>query len=166
MSGSIKIWLLRLAIVAALAGLGVWGWQSVRPEGLPEGYAASNGRIEAVEIDIAARTAGRVKDILVNEGDFVRAGQVLAIMDTAVLEAQLREAEVQLQRSEIGIETALSLVTQREAEIEAAQAVVAQRTVELDAEWIRTTSRPAAVSASAIPARSKRAISVQPHDRG
>jgi multidrug efflux pump subunit AcrA (membrane-fusion protein) len=29
--------------------------------------------IEAVEIDIAAKTAGRVREILVNEGDFVRA---------------------------------------------------------------------------------------------
>lgn len=135
-AGSIKIWLMRLALAAALAaltGLGVWGWRSVQPQGLPEGFAASNGRIEAVEVDIAARTAGRVKDVLVNEGDFVRAGQILATMDTAVLDAQLREAEAQLQRAEIGIETALSLVTQREAEIEAAQAIVAQRTAELDA---------------------------------
>lgn len=46
--------------------------------------AGGNGRIDAVEIDIAAKTAGRVREILVNEGDFVRAGQVLARMDTAV----------------------------------------------------------------------------------
>jgi HlyD family secretion protein len=100
---------------------------------LPDGFAAGNGRIEAVEIDIAARTAGRIREILVNEGDFVRAGQVLAKMDTAVLEAQLREAEAQLQRALIGIETAQSLVTQREAEKQAAEALIAQRKAELDA---------------------------------
>ena len=100
---------------------------------MPDGFAAGNGRIEAVEIDVAAKTAGRVKEILANEGDFVRAGQDLARMDTAVLEAQLREAEAQLQRALIGIETAQSQVTQREAEKQAAEALVAQRTAELDA---------------------------------
>jgi HlyD family secretion protein len=118
---------------AIVIGLGVWAWWHFQPQDLPDGFAAGNGRIEAVEIDIAARTAGRIREILVNEGDFVRAGQVLAKMDTAVLEAQLREAEAQLQRALIGIETAQSLVTQREAEKQAAEALIAQRKAELDA---------------------------------
>nr|WP_241254183.1 HlyD family efflux transporter periplasmic adaptor subunit [Halomonas sp. KRD171] len=113
--------------------MGVWAWWHFQPQDLPDGFAAGNGRIEAVEIDIAAKTAGRIREILVNEGDFVRAGQVLAKMDTAVLEAQLREAEAQLQRALIGIETAQSLVTQREAERQAAEAFIAQRKAELDA---------------------------------
>ena len=118
---------------AIVIGLGVWAGWHFQPQDLPDGFAAGNGRIEAVEIDIAARTAGRIREILVNEGDFVRAGQVLAKMDTAVLEAQLREAEAQLQRALIGIETAQSLVTQREAEKQAAEALIAQRKAELDA---------------------------------
>ena len=118
---------------AIVIGLGVWAGWHFQPQDLPDGFAAGNGRIEAVEIDIAARTAGRIREILVNEGDFVRAGQVLAKMDTAVLEAQLREAEAQLQRALIGIETAQSLVTQREAERQAAEAFIAQRKAELDA---------------------------------
>ncbi|HCE40918.1 MAG TPA: glycoside hydrolase family 43 [Alcanivorax sp.] len=118
---------------AIVIGLGVWAWWHFQPQDLPDGFAAGNGRIEAVEIDIAAKTAGRIREILVNEGDFVRAGQVLAKMDTAVLEAQLREAEAQLQRALIGIETAQSLVTQREAERQAAEAFIAQRKAELDA---------------------------------
>jgi HlyD family secretion protein len=118
---------------AIVIGLGVWAWWHFQPQDLPDGFAAGNGRIEAVEIDIAAKTAGRIREILVNEGDFVRAGQVLAKMDTAVLEAQLREAEAQLQRALIGIETAQSLVTQREAEKQAAEAFIAQRKAELDA---------------------------------
>ena len=118
---------------AIVIGLGVWAWWHFQPQDLPDGFAAGNGRIEAVEIDIAAKTAGRIREILVNEGDFVRAGQVLAKMDTAVLEAQLREAEAQLQRALIGLETAQSLVTQREAERQAAEAFIAQRKAELDA---------------------------------
>ncbi|MEP1215774.1 MAG: HlyD family efflux transporter periplasmic adaptor subunit [Marinobacter sp.] len=124
---------IRGVAAAIVIGLGVWAWWHFQPQDLPDGFAAGNGRIEAVEIDIAARTAGRIREILVNEGDFVRAGQVLAKMDTAVLEAQLREAEAQLQRALIGIETAQSLVTQREAERQAAEAFIAQRKAELDA---------------------------------
>ena len=118
---------------AIVIGLGVWAWWHLQPKDLPDGFAAGNGRIEAVEIDVATQTAGRVRDILVSEGDFVRAGQVLAEMDSAVLEAQLREAEAQLRRALIGIETAQSQVTQREAEKQAAEALIAQRKAELDA---------------------------------
>ena len=96
---------IRGVAAAIVIGLGVWAWWHFQPQDLPDGFAAGNGWIEAVEIDIAARTAGRIREILINEGDFVRAGQVLAKMDTAVLEAQLREAEKQLRRALIGIET-------------------------------------------------------------
>lgn len=133
MNRSIKIWLLRIAAVALVGGAAAAAWWFLQPKALPDGFAAGNGRIEAVEIDIAAETAGRVKDILADEGDFVRAGQVVAQMDTAVLEAQLREAEAQLQRARISVETATSLVTQRQAERQAAEALIAQRKAELDA---------------------------------
>lgn len=125
--------LLRLAIIVVAAGAAFAAWQYLQPKGLPEGLASGNGRIEAVEIDVAAKIAGRVTEILADEGDFVRAGQILAKMDTAVLEAQRREAEAQLQRAIIGIETAGSQVAQREAERAAALAVVAQREAEREA---------------------------------
>ncbi|MCR6631439.1 MAG: HlyD family efflux transporter periplasmic adaptor subunit [Magnetospirillum sp.] len=125
-----------VAVLAALAVVGIAlfaGWTLLRPEGLPAGFAASNGRIEAVEIDVAAKIAGRLQDVMAQEGDFVTTGQVLARMDTAVLDAQLNEAKAGLQQAEIGVDTALSLVSQREAECNAAQAVIAQRRAELDA---------------------------------
>lgn len=121
-----KRWLLA-ALVAILAAGGYYAWQTFNGSGLPEGFASGNGRIEAVEIDVSTKTPGRIKEILVNEGDFVQAGQVLARMDTEQLEAQRRQAEAQLQRAVIGVDTAKSLVTQREAERSAAVAVVAQR---------------------------------------
>lgn len=130
---STKTWLLRIATTALIAGVVFFVWRSLQPENLPNGFAAGNGRVEAVEIDVATKTSGRVQDIMVKEGDFVSKGQLLARMDTAVLDAQFREAEAHLNRALIGVETAQSRVTQREAEKEAAQAVVAQRQVELGA---------------------------------
>ncbi len=128
-----KRWLPRVAIALIAAAAAFLAWEYLQPKGLPEGFASGNGRIEAVEIDIAAKIPGRIKEIMATEGDFVTAGQLLARMDTATLEAQLREAEAQSQRARIGIATSQSLVTQREAEKDAAEAVVAQREAELDA---------------------------------
>jgi HlyD family secretion protein len=124
-------WLL-LTLVIVVGALGYFGWKWLAPQELPSGFAKSNGRIEAVEIDVATKTAGRLMAVLVNEGDFVTAGQVLAQMDTDVLKAQLREAEADLRRAKTAVDTAKSNVAQRESEKAAAEAVVAQREAELD----------------------------------
>ena len=77
-------------------------------------------------------SAGRVTAVLVDEGEFVKAGDVLARMDTAVLEAQMREAQAQLRQAKSSVAVAHSQVTQRESERAAADAVVAQREAERD----------------------------------
>ncbi|MDY6848444.1 MAG: HlyD family efflux transporter periplasmic adaptor subunit [Thermodesulfobacteriota bacterium] len=143
--------LLAIAIGVVVIGAALFAWQSLQTKGLPDGFAGSNGRIEAVEIDIATKTAGRLKDILVDEGDFVTVGQVLAKMDTEVLEAQFREAQAQLRRAQIGIETAQSQVTQREAERQAAEAVIAQRKAELDAAQRRVARSEELAPKGAVP---------------
>ncbi|QOG06567.1 HlyD family efflux transporter periplasmic adaptor subunit [Aureimonas sp. OT7] len=126
-----KGWLIAggVAIAAVVAYL---AWQAMADPGLPEGIASGNGRIEAVEIDISAKAGGRLSDILVNEGDFVHTGQDLAVMDTNQLEAGRRQAEAELRRAEIAIETAQSIVAQREAERGSALAIIEQRQAELD----------------------------------
>lgn len=126
-----KGWLLVALLAIATVG-GYYAWQTFDSGGLPAGIASGNGRIEAVEINISTRIAGRIREILAREGDFVQAGQVLARMDTAQLEAQRRQAEAEHQRATIGVDTAESLVAQREAERKAATAVVAQREAELN----------------------------------
>ncbi len=128
--GKPLVWVL---VVLALGGGGYYAWLKLRPPGLPEGLASGNGRIEATEIDVDAKIAGRIADILVDEGDFVRAGQVLVHMDTKTLEAQRREAEAQLERATIGVDTAEAVVKQREAQRTAASAQIDARVALLDA---------------------------------
>jgi HlyD family secretion protein len=45
---------------------------------LPKGFAKTNGRIEATQVDVAAKYAGRLSVVTVVEGDEVTAGQVVA----------------------------------------------------------------------------------------
>jgi len=124
-------WKFGLAVVSIL-GVGYLGWYyyatQIAANQMP-GIASGNGRIEAVEIDIAARTAGRLSEVAVREGDFVREGQIVARMDIEQLNAQRREAEAQLHRATIGIDTARSVVDQRKAEKDAAVATVSQNIV-------------------------------------
>ena len=131
LTNATKRWM-GVLLVVALAGGGYYGWQKFANPGLPAGIAGGNGRIEATEIDISTKIPGRIKEILVNEGDFVTAGQVLARMDTEHLEAQRRQAEAQLRRAIIGVDTAKSLIRQREAERAAAAAIVAQQEAKFD----------------------------------
>ena len=120
-------------LLAALAVVGVaayLGWKWLQPAKLPDGFASSNGRIEATEVDIATKLAQRIKDELVDEGDFVTAGQVVAHMDIESLQAQRREAVAKLAMAKSAVDTARSTLAQRESEKAAAESVVAQRDAE------------------------------------
>ena len=65
-------------------------------------YLETNGSLEAEnEVDIVARTTGPIVELNVEEGDFVREGQVLARIDAAEIEAQLGIARVNLAEAEL-----------------------------------------------------------------
>lgn len=125
--------LLWVVVALALVGGGYYARLRLQPPGLPAGLASGNGRIEATEIDVDAKIPGRIANILVDEGDVVKAGQVLVHMDTKTLEAQRHEAEAQLERATIGIDTAEAVVRQREAQRTAATAAITAREALLDA---------------------------------
>ena len=57
-------WFRLLGCLALATGI-FFLWQHLQPEKLGDHFAYGNGRIEATEIDIAAKTAGRIKDIVV-----------------------------------------------------------------------------------------------------
>jgi HlyD family secretion protein len=132
MTGQYKKWLVRIVGLLILVILGGVAWQKLGNNDQDKGLVSGNGRIEAVEIDVATKAAGRLKDIQVREGEFVSAGQILATMDTDSLEAQLRQAEAQRQQAQSAVATTRSQLTQRESEKTAALAFVKQCEVDLD----------------------------------
>jgi HlyD family secretion protein len=94
---------------------------------LPAGFASGNGRIEAVEYDIATKRPGRIASVTVREGDMVEPGQVLGSMDSRDLEADLKEAEAQSAQTREERRRALAAVTQRENDVRSAAAGIVQR---------------------------------------
>lgn len=126
----VKTWLVRSVLVVVIAAIAAFAWVKYRGSGKDAGLASGNGRIEAVEIDIATKVPGRLKDVLVGEGEFVKTGQVVAVMDTESLDAQLRQAQAQLQQAESNVAIANSQLNQRRSEKAATTAVLAQREAE------------------------------------
>ncbi len=86
-----------VAAIAAVIGIGAWLYYDARERAkLPPGIVSGNGRVESVQVDVAAKYPGRVLRIFAHEGDLVRAGQVLAQMDVAELEAELAAGKAKI----------------------------------------------------------------------
>lgn len=92
-------------------------WQKLGGKRLPDGIAAANGRIEADQILVSAKFPGRVAEVLVQEGETVDAGQVIARLDVTELEAQLAGGNAQVRRAETAIASAEAAIQQRESEL-------------------------------------------------
>jgi HlyD family secretion protein len=125
-------WFKWIALALVLGVTAIFAWRHYAAGG-EEQLASGNGRIEATEIDIDAKIPGRIRQIMVDEGDFVKAGEPIVLMDTDTLQAQLWENKAKLQEAMSALEKARSEVVQREAEKNAAIAAVAQRQSEKSA---------------------------------
>lgn len=122
-----------VAVAAALVLAGGYAWKQWQAGHANDGLAGGNGRIEATEVDVATKLGGRVDDILVTEGAFVKAGEPLARMQIHTLQAQQAEALAGKDRAVHTVAAAKAQVALRESDHAAALALVSQREAELDA---------------------------------
>ena len=102
-----------LALVSGAGGAGYYVWKQAHPP-LPVGISLGNGRIEADEVDIATKYAGRVAELFVDIGDTVSPGQVLARMDTSELEQSLSKSEAQMRQAQRSVDEAQSNLAQQQ----------------------------------------------------
>ncbi|RWU03614.1 HlyD family efflux transporter periplasmic adaptor subunit [Pseudodesulfovibrio sp. S3] len=123
-------WLTGIAILVVLGGAGAMYWMNL--DKIEEGFAEGNGRIEATEIDVATKWGGRVAEILVDEGDYLEAGVVVARMDMQAEMAQVAEAKANKAKAESALETAKAQVYQRQAEVATAKADLARQQSQLN----------------------------------
>jgi HlyD family secretion protein len=102
--------------VVVVVGAGVAWWILSKPK-LPPGFAGGNGRLEAQAINVSAKYAGRLKDVIPHEGDTVDAGQVVATIDTEPLEAQFRASKAQIVEAQNNLRTARAQVNSTQAQL-------------------------------------------------
>lgn len=115
--------LIVLILATGATGGGYYWWQQ-RQNDLPDGFARANGRIEAERVDIALKFGGRIAEVLVDEGQMVAAGDVIARIDSTELEAQIRAALAATRQAQQELAQAKALVAQREGELVVAKAAL------------------------------------------
>ena len=133
----------RILIIAAIVivvALIAW-WLLSRP-GLPEASPPATAGSRPTRSISPPNIPGGSSEVLVNEGDTVEAGQVVARMDTEELEAQLRQAEAQIREAEDAQRVA-------RADVAARRAQVGARSAEVERKQAEANYRPAAVRALA-----------------
>lgn len=147
MKGKIRTFMMIL-LVAGVVGGGYW-YYSQNPEALAQpqlqwglisqaeasGVYSVSGFIEAEEIQVAAETGGRIIKISAGEGDFVEAGQILVELDTALLEAEMRQAAAKVATARAYL--AKIEAGARPAEIAKAEAAVAVAEAAAEAAYTR-----------------------------
>jgi len=120
-----------ILLVLAAAGGGAWYWFNGRMTNTNVIHVSGN--LELTQVDLSFKTAGRMTELAVREGDFVKKGDLIAKLDSAQLEQQLlrdqaavASAQSSLQQLQTSIEyqaaTIDSDITTRRAELAQAQA--------------------------------------------
>jgi HlyD family secretion protein len=88
---------------------------------MPDSIVKTNGRIEATQVDVAAKYRGRLVDITVEEGSEVKAGQVVGRVSSPEYEAKLRAAQYDVENAKEKMAEAEALIDQRKAVLAAAK---------------------------------------------
>jgi len=121
-----NIWIVTGLLVGITIAIALYFWKIPNSLESMDGFAAGNSRIEATAVDIATKNGGRIAEITAAEGEWVKAGQQLAKMDTEEIEADLKVAEANLRRVKESKRYAQAIVTQRESELTLAKKELAR----------------------------------------
>ncbi|MFL6305553.1 MAG: HlyD family secretion protein [Candidatus Sulfotelmatobacter sp.] len=127
-----KKWIV-IAVVLVVGGVLAYKYWKSTQSALPAGIASGNGRIEAKLSDASAKEPLRVKEVLVDEGDLVKPGQVLVRLDTVTIDAEQvkNEAAVATAREEFA--AAKAAIAAAKAAIAASKAAIAGTNAEVAA---------------------------------
>jgi len=87
--------LILIPVLLAAAGGGYWWWSAHRASG-SRSELTLYGNVDIREVDLAFVTSERVKEILVEEGDRVKPGEVVARLEAAKLRAAVAAAQASL----------------------------------------------------------------------
>lgn len=103
--------------VLAIVGTLVW-YFFIRVPPAPAGIIAVSGRIESDDAAVAAKTAGRLREIKVREGDTVTAGQVIAVLDDDQVRAREQQARSAVDQATARVARAQQQIAVLEAQLE------------------------------------------------
>jgi HlyD family secretion protein len=111
-----------IVVILAIASVAVYYYFNYVVEE-EEGVLNASGNVEAVEVVVAIEVGGQIAELMVQEGDPVKTGDVLVRFEDEMLQAQYEQAEAALSQAQVNYEliAAQPLSEQRQVAISVAQ---------------------------------------------
>ncbi len=135
------------AIVAAL----VW-WIWFSGPAVPPNVIEVSGRIEGDDAAVAAKTSGRIREILVREGDVVKAGATLAVLDEDQAQDRVAQFESALEQSKAQEQMAFSQIDVLQQQLHASELGVGQSSSDAEGRVAQAEAQQAAAESSLVQA--------------
>ena len=117
------------SIVLSLAGGAVW-YFLIRKDAGPKNLIKLSGRIEGDDATVSTKIAGRIHEITVREGDHVKVGQLIAVIDDDQVNAREEQEESKVQQAEARLRSAQQQVSVLQAQLEESNIGVDQAKVD------------------------------------
>ncbi len=133
-----------ILIVLAVAGFFIWRGYFANPR-VPDNIVTLSGRIEGDDSAVSPKTMGRIEEIRVREGDTVKAGDTIAVLDDAQVRAREEQAQAALAGAQARVKSANDQIAIYEQQLQQNELMTEQSKV--DAEG-RVTQAQADVSAA------------------
>ena len=73
----------------------------IMPRKAPKGMFQTTGIIEATEVNLAPKISERIKEIRFHEGDYVKEGEVVVVLDDRKEKAQYEQAQAEIGRAHV-----------------------------------------------------------------
>jgi len=112
-------------LIGILAAGGIWWW--IRSGRI---VSTDDARVKGTIVAVSAKVTGRIEKVLVNEGDRVEAGQVIATLEKQEFEAQVEQAKANLEMAKAKL--AAVIAGNRHQEVAAASAAATQAMANLN----------------------------------
>ncbi len=111
--------LLRPLVLLVLAGAAVAAWRIFfAPPAVPDTIVTLSGRIEGDDSAVAPKVAGKILETRMREGDSVRTGDIIAVLDDSQIRAQEDQARAALSSAEAQARAAHDQIAVLEQELE------------------------------------------------
>jgi HlyD family secretion protein len=136
-----------LIILVALAGGAILVWRAFFANRTPENILTLSGRIEGDDSAIAPKVSGRILEVRFREGDYVEAGETIAILDDAQVHAREDQALAGLATAEASAKAAREQVSVLEQQVRQSQLEQEQSTVDAEGRVRQAEANVAAAEA-------------------
>ncbi len=140
--------IVRVILLVTLLSGAAAGWFFLRQSSAPKEIIAVSGRIESDDAIVAAKTSGRIREITVREGDHVKAGQVVAVLDDDQVNARVQQELSNVERSEAKLRFSRQQIAVLQAQLEQSRLGVSQARVDAEGRVSQAQAHVASAEAS------------------